>query len=94
MGIQYGSFLKFREYFILVFASEVNSTLRALWLVHQTPATCTFPPRGAQAWRRALIRLIFEQFSLSKSNIKIFYFLFHFYVLANTKTIIPFSVGA
>ena len=46
-----------------------------------------YPPRGA------LIRLIFEQFSLFKSNIKV-YFLFHFYVLANTKTIIPLSVGA
>ena len=51
-------------YTILVFASEVNSTLRALWLVHQTPAILYYPPRGAQAWRRALIRLIFEQFSL------------------------------
>ena len=52
------------EYLLLLFASEVNSTLRALWLVHQTPAILYYPPRGAQGWRRALIRLIFEQFSL------------------------------
>ena len=49
---------------LLVFASEVNSTLRALWLVHQTPVILYYPPRGAQAWLRALIRLIFEQLSL------------------------------
>ena len=48
----------------LVYASEVNSTLRALWLVYQTPAILYYSPRGTQAWRRKLIHLIFEQFLL------------------------------
>ena len=41
--------LIFGAYVFLVFASEVNITLRSLWLVHQTPAILYYPPRGAQA---------------------------------------------
>ena len=50
--------------FTISIASEVNSTLCTIWLVYQMPAILYYPPRGTQAWRHALIHLIFEQFSL------------------------------